>query len=142
MPVSVTVKVAFEAAHRLYNPDRSEEWNREVYGKCANPYGHGHNYVVEVRVSGPLEADTAYVMDMKALKDAIRRVIVADADHRHLNHEVAWLEGVNPTAENLAMIFFRRLEPELPAGVRLVYVTVHETERNSATFEGPPRPGG
>jgi len=136
MPISLTVKVAFEAAHRLHNPDRTDGWNRDHFGKCNNLYGHGHNYVLEVEVGGETDPDTGYLMDMKELKGILRRVVVDEVDHRHLNHEVPWLEGINPTAENLATIFFRRVAPELPPGVRLRAVTVHETDRNSATFRG------
>jgi 6-pyruvoyltetrahydropterin/6-carboxytetrahydropterin synthase len=134
MPTTVTVKVYFEAAHRLHNPQRSDEWNREVFGKCNNPHGHGHNYVLEVAVSGEVDVETGYLIDMKDLKDIIRRVIVDEVDHRHLNLEVPWLENINPTAENLARVFFKRLEPELPSGIALSAMTVHETERNSATY--------
>ena len=134
MAAEVRVKVYFEAAHRLHNPNRSEEWNSEVYGKCNNPHGHGHNYVLEVTVGGEVDRETGYLIDMKVLKEILHRVVVDEVDHRHLNLEVPWLEGVNPTAENLAMIFFRRIAPGLPAGVRLIAVTLHETERNSATW--------
>lgn len=134
MPATVTVKLYFEAAHRLHNPRRDEAWNREVFGKCNNPHGHGHNYVIEVAVEGDIDPDTGYLVDMKILKDIVRRRIVNDVDHRHLNVEVPWLEGVNPTAENLARVFSERLAPHMPSGVRLAAVTVHETERNSATW--------
>jgi len=134
MPATVTVRVPFEAAHRLHNPDRGDDWNRKAYGKCNNPYGHGHNYVIEVSVEGEIDADTGYLIDMKVLKDLLRRVVVDEVDHRHMNLEVPWLEGINPTAENLAMVFYRRVCPELPAGLRLARVTVHETDRNSATW--------
>jgi len=134
MPTTVKVKVYFEAAHRLHNPQQPDEWNRRVFGKCNNPHGHGHNYVLEVAVRGRVNADTGFLIDMKELKDILKRVIVSEVDHRHLNLEVAWLEGINPTAENLARVFFERLEPTLPEGVELDAVTVHETERNSATF--------
>jgi 6-pyruvoyltetrahydropterin/6-carboxytetrahydropterin synthase len=134
MPSAVNVKVYFEAAHRLHNPDRSEEWNREVYGKCNNSFGHGHNYVLEVAVEGEINPKTGFLIDMKVLKDILRRIIVDEVDHRHLNHEVPWLEGINPTAENLAMVFYKRLATHLPAGVRLASVTVHETDRNSAAY--------
>ncbi len=133
MPTTVKVKVYFEAAHRLHNPQQPDEWNRRVFGKCNNPHGHGHNYVLEVAVRGRVNADTGFLIDMKELKDILKRVIVSEVDHRHLNLEVAWLEGINPTAENLARVFFERLEPTLPEGVELDAVTVHETERNSAT---------
>jgi 6-pyruvoyltetrahydropterin/6-carboxytetrahydropterin synthase len=134
MPATVTVKVYFEAAHRLHNPQRSEEWNCQVFGKCNNPHGHGHNYVLEVSVCGEVDPETGYLIDMKVLKDILRRVVVQDVDHRHLNLEVPWLEGVNPTAENLARTFYERIAPELPEGLRLAAVTVHETERNAATW--------
>lgn len=134
MATTVTVKVYFEAAHRLHNPDRSDDWNRSVYGKCNNLHGHGHNYVLEVSVEGEPDADTGYLIDMKVLKDIIRDRVVHDVDHRHLNLEVEWLSDVIPTSENLARVFFDRIEPELPDGVRLAAVTIHETERNSATY--------
>jgi 6-pyruvoyltetrahydropterin/6-carboxytetrahydropterin synthase len=134
MPATITVKVSFEAAHRLHNPERPDDWNRAAFGKCNNPFGHGHNYVLEVAVEGEVDPDTGYLVDMKELKETLRLVIVSEVDHRHLNHEVPWLAGVNPTAENLAMTFYRRLLPALTPGVRLAAVTVHETERNSATW--------
>jgi 6-pyruvoyltetrahydropterin/6-carboxytetrahydropterin synthase len=134
MPTNVTVKVYFEAAHRLHNPEKPDDWNREVYGKCNNPHGHGHNYVLEVSVEGEPDAATGYLIDMKDLKEILRRTVVNDVDHRHLNLEVAWLSGINPTSENLARVFFERIESELPEEIRLAAVTVHETERNSAMY--------
>ena len=131
---TVTVKVYFEAAHRLHNPAQSDDWNRRVYGKCNNPHGHGHNYVLEVSVEGEPDPDSGYLIDMKDLKETIRRTVVNDVDHHHLNLEVPWLEGIVPTSENLAKVFFERIEPGLPDGVRLAAVTLHETERNSATY--------
>lgn len=134
MATTVTVKLYFEAAHRLNNPARDDVWNREVFGKCNNLHGHGHNYVLEVAVTGEVDADTGYLVDMKVLKDIVRERVVRDVDHHHLNFEVAWLEGVIPTAENLARSFFERIAPGLPAGLALTAVTVHETDRNSATW--------
>jgi 6-pyruvoyltetrahydropterin/6-carboxytetrahydropterin synthase len=134
MPTTVTVKVDFEAAHRLHNPQQSEEWNRRVFGKCNNPHGHGHNYVLEVAVDGEVDPESGYLIDMKDLKEILRQEVVEDVDHRHLNLEVPWLDGVNPTAENLARVFFARIAPALPEGVVLTDVTVHETGRNSASF--------
>ena len=134
MTTTLTVRMYFEAAHRLHNPGRSDDWNRRTYGKCNNPLGHGHNYALEVAVAGDVDPDTGYLIDMSDLKDIINQVVVHDVDHRHLNHEVAWLEGVNPTAENLARTFYERIAAELPDGLRLAAVTVHETERNSATY--------
>jgi 6-pyruvoyltetrahydropterin/6-carboxytetrahydropterin synthase len=134
MATTVTVKVYFEAAHRLHNPACSEEWNRQVFGKCNNRHGHGHNYVIEASVRGDVDPASGYLIDMKDLKGVLQRTVIDDVDHRHLNLEVPWLAGINPTAENLARVFFERVAPELPEGVELVALTVHETERNSATF--------
>jgi len=131
---TVTVKVYFEAAHRLHNPQQSDDWNRRVFGKCNNPHGHGHNYVIEAAVTGEVDPDSGYLIDMKDLKAVLNKAVVDDVDHRHLNLEVEWLEGINPTAENLSRIFFERVAPELPEGVELTAITVHETDRNSATY--------
>jgi 6-pyruvoyltetrahydropterin/6-carboxytetrahydropterin synthase len=134
MTTTVKVKVFFEAAHRLHNPAQSDEWNRRVFGKCNNPHGHGHNYVIEAAVTGEVDRETGYLIDMKDLKAVLNRAVVADVDHRHLNIEVDWLSDIIPTAENLARKFFERVAPELPEGVELVSITIHETDRNSATF--------
>ncbi len=134
MPTSVTVKVFFEAAHRLHNPDRSNEWNRRVFGKCNNLHGHGHNYVLEVTVEGEVDPDSGYLIDMKDLKGILTEAVIDDVDHRHLNLEVEWLAGVIPSAENLARVFFERIDGRLDDELRLRTVTVHETDRNSATF--------
>ena len=134
MATTVTVKVYFEAAHRLHNPAQTDEWNREVYGKCNNPHGHGHNYVLEVSVEGEPNSDTGYLFDMKDLKEIIGQTVVAECDPRHLNIEVPWLAGINPTSENLARVFYDRIDADLPDEIRLAAVTIHETERNSATY--------
>ncbi len=134
MATTVTVKVYFEAAHRLHNPAKLDDWNQRVFGKCNNPHGHGHNYVIEAVVQGDPDPDSGYLLDMKDLKEVLNRTVVDHVDHRHLNIEVPFLEGVIPTAENLARIFFERAAKELPDSVELVALTVHETERNSATY--------
>ena len=123
-----------EAAHRLHNPAHSDQWNREIYGKCNNPHGHGHNYSLEVTVEGPVDPTIGYLIDMKILKDILRERIVDEVDHRFLNIEVPWLQGVIPSAENLAQVFFDRVTDHLPEGVTLSKITVHETDRNSATY--------
>jgi len=127
MTTTVRVKVDFEAAHRLHNREQSDDWNRRVFGKCNNPHGHGHNYVIEAAVTGEIN-------DMKDLKAVLNRAVVDEVDHRHLNIEVDWLSDIIPTAENLARAFYKRVEPELPEGIELASITVHETDRNSATF--------
>ena len=134
MATTVTVRVYFEAAHRLHNAARDDDWNRRVYGKCNNPNGHGHNYALDVAVGGEVDPDSGYLVDMKDLKEVVRERVLADVDHRHLNLDVPWLEGVIPTSENLARVFFERLAQAMPEGVRLLAVTVHETERNRASY--------
>jgi len=134
MTTAVTVKVFFEAAHRLHNPTKSDEWNRRVFGKCNNIHGHGHNYMVEVVVEGEVDPETGYLIDMKDLKSILRKKVISEVDHRHLNIEVPWLENIIPTAENLARIFFERVVSELPTDVSLASITVHETNQNSASY--------
>lgn len=131
MPIHVTRRETFNAGHRLYNPDFSEERNREVFGKCSNPSGHGHNYVLEVTLEGEPDPETGYLYDLKELSSLIAKRILHDVDHRNLNTDVPWLDGVIPTAENLAAAFWDRLEPELPDGL-LHSVRVVETPKNWA----------
>jgi 6-pyruvoyltetrahydropterin/6-carboxytetrahydropterin synthase len=127
--VLVSRRESFNAAHELRNPDLSEAENRRLYGKCANV--HGHNYVLEVVVAGAIDPTTGYVLDLKRLSDVISVRIIEDVDHRNLNTDVPWLEGLIPTAENLAVAFWERIQTELPEGT-LRTVRVWETEKNWA----------
>jgi 6-pyruvoyltetrahydropterin/6-carboxytetrahydropterin synthase len=127
--VLVSRRESFNAAHELRNPELSEDENRRLYGKCANL--HGHNYVLEVVVAGAIDPATGYVLDLKRLSDVVSNRIIEDVDHRNLNTDVPWLEGLIPTAENLAAVFWARIEPELPEG-SLRAVRVWETEKNWA----------
>jgi len=111
--VEITRREEFSAAHRLHNPELSEEENRRLYGICNNPNGHGHNYAVEVTVRGPIAASTGMVMDLNRLMILLREELISQVDHRHLNHDVPFLEGVIPTAENVAVAFWNVLEPRL-----------------------------
>jgi 6-pyruvoyltetrahydropterin/6-carboxytetrahydropterin synthase len=131
----VTAKLGFSAAHRLNNPARDAEWNRRVYDKCDNPAGHGHNYAIEVSVEGEIDPETGMVIDLKRLKEIVRRVIISRVDHTNLNSDVDFLRGVIPTAENLAVAFWRELAPAIDQG-RLVEITLKETENNSAVYRG------
>jgi 6-pyruvoyltetrahydropterin/6-carboxytetrahydropterin synthase len=131
--VSTTVLVSrresFNAAHQLCDPSLSDAENRRLYGKCANL--HGHNYVLEVVVAGEIDETTGYVLDLKELSALIAERIIEDVDHRNLNTDVPWLEGVIPTAENLAVACWNRLRPDLPPG-SLRSVRVYETDKNWA----------
>jgi 6-pyruvoyltetrahydropterin/6-carboxytetrahydropterin synthase len=137
MPVvRATRKVHFSAAHRLHRADWSEERNAEVFGDCSNPNWHGHNYELYVTVEGPVDADTGFVMDLKALKELLEERVVGDVDHRNLNVEVSWLEGVIPSTENVAVAIWKRVVDALPPGVRLAKVALHETPRHYVEYTG------
>lgn len=127
--VRISRREGFNAAHQLWDPARSEEDNRRLYGKCVNL--HGHNYAVEVIVAGDLDRSTGYVMDLKRLADLINSQIIDQVDHRNLNTDVTWLRDRIPTAENLALAFWERLRPHLPDGA-LHTVRVYESEKNWA----------
>lgn len=133
--VYITRKVHFNAAHRLHNPDKSEEWNRETFGKCNNPNWHGHNYELEVTVAGEPDDETGYVVDLAALKDLLHERIVEKVDHKNLNREVDFLDGVIPSTENFAVAIWNELEGALPAG-RLHSVKLYETPRNIVEYRG------
>jgi 6-pyruvoyltetrahydropterin/6-carboxytetrahydropterin synthase len=138
MPVvRATRRVHFCAAHRLSQPDWSEEENRAVFGDCTNPNWHGHNYVLDVTVEGPVNPQTGFVMDLRALKEALNARVVEDVDHRNLNLEVPWLTDVMPSTENFAVAIWGRLADALPEGVRLHRVRLGETVNNSVEYLGP-----
>ncbi len=133
--VYLTRKEHFCSSHRLFNPNFSDEENLRTYGKCAYPNGHGHNYELEVTVAGTPDPTTGMILDLKKLGDIIDGEIVTKVDHRHLNFDVDFLKGIIPTAENLAMVFWRILEAKIPAGA-LYAVRVYETPNNYAEFRG------
>ncbi len=135
-PVYVTRQAHFNAAHRLHNPAKSAAWNRRTFGPCNNPKWHGHNYVIEVTVAAQPDPETGYVVDLGDLKKVMEDRILSKVDHRNLNEEVSWLKGVVPSAENLAIAFWRRLEKHLPAG-RLHRIRLFETPRNFVDYFGP-----
>ncbi len=133
--VYVTREAHFNAAHRLHNPARSDEWNREQYGICNLPNYHGHNYVIEVTVKGEPDPETGYVIDLGRLKAILEERIVSHVDHRNLNVDVDFLAGILPSTENLAVAFWQRLDGHLPSGT-LHSVRVQETPRNGAEYRG------
>jgi 6-pyruvoyltetrahydropterin/6-carboxytetrahydropterin synthase len=127
--VLVSRRETFNAAHQLLDPGLSDEQNRRLFGKCVNL--HGHNYVLDVVVAGKIDDATGFVLDLKQLSAIMGRQIIQDVDHRNLNTDVPWLEGLIPTAENLAVTFWERLSLELPDGM-LRSVRVGETDKNWA----------
>ena len=134
--VRITRRLHFSAAHRLARPEWSEEENRRVFGDCANPNWHGHNYELEVTVAGPVDPETGYVMDLKALKDLVNRCVVDDLDHRNLNLDVPWLDGIIPSTENLAVSIWERIAPHIPPSAKLDKVVLWETPRHWVEYRG------
>jgi len=135
MHVRLTSLHHFSAAHRLHNDGHDEEWNRRVFDKCNNKNGHGHTYGLEVTVEGEIDPETGYVIDFKELKRIVEETVLRRVERRHLNLDVDFLAGANPTAENIAVAIWGELAPRIPAG-RLRRVTLHETEKNSVIYEG------
>jgi 6-pyruvoyltetrahydropterin/6-carboxytetrahydropterin synthase len=135
-PVTVTRQVHFNAAHRLFNPARSRQWNNRRFGRCANPLWHGHNYVLEVSVRGEPDPATGYVLSLEELKRILIAAVVDKCDHRNLNEEVDFLRGIIPSAENLVIAFWQQIEPQIKRG-RLHCVRLYETPRHFAEYHGP-----
>lgn len=136
--IFVTRKAHFNAAHRLHNSDKSEEWNRTTFGKCNLPNWHGHNYVIEVTVCGEPDPETGYVIDLGKLKTIIKEKVLDPCDHKNLNIDVPFLKGIIPTAENLVHAFYEELRADVEAacskGGKLYNVKLYETERNMAEY--------
>lgn len=130
----------FSASHRLWNPVMDEEWNRRTFGVCARPHGHGHNYVIEVGVQGVPDAASGMIMNLTELRSVLRERILDRVDHRHLNHDVPFLAGLIPTTENVALAFWRELEPAFRPGA-LYRLRLWETENNSVELVRSDDPG-
>ena len=134
--VRVTRRLHFSSAHRLHREDWSEEKNAEIFGDCSNPNWHGHNYEMDVTVSGPVAQDTGFVMDLKDLRDTVESLVVRDVDHRNLNLDVPWMEGIIPSTENFVVAIWDRLYDRMPSGVKLERLVLWETPRNSVEYTG------
>ncbi len=128
-------RLHFNAAHRLHNPARSDEWNRETFGPCNNPNYHGHNYELEVLVAGEIDPDTGYVLDVGILKRIVDERVLQVLDHRNLNLDVAWFRDRIPSAENIARFCWEALVDAMPAG-RLTLIRLWETPRNYVEYQG------
>ncbi|RLD82354.1 MAG: 6-carboxytetrahydropterin synthase [Bacteroidetes bacterium] len=133
--VSVFRKSHFNAAHRLHNPAWDSQKNKDVFGVCNNPNYHGHNYDLIVKVSGEIDPDTGYVMDMKILQDLIDAQITARFDHKNLTLDTEEFRDLNPTAENIAVVIWSILREHIPAEKDLS-ITLFETERNFVEYSG------
>ena len=135
MRAKVSRRAHFNAAHRLYRKDWSDEKNDSIFGKCNNPNFHGHNYELIVSVTGEIDQETGFVMDMKVLKDLIKVHVEDILDHKNLNIEVAEFKELNPTAENIAMVIWNKLRPHIVETNELE-VVLYETPRNFVTYIG------
>ncbi len=135
MRVTVSRKAHFNAAHRLYRKDWSDEQNQKVFGKCNNPNFHGHNYELIVGVTGNINPETGYVIDIKDLSDIIFEEIETKFDHKNLNLDVPEFENLNPTAENIVVVIWNKIRKRIDSKNDLE-VTLYETPRNFVTFKG------
>ena len=135
MRVTVSRKAHFNAAHRLYRSDWSDEKNQEIFGKCTNPNYHGHNYDLIVSVTGEVDPDTGYVVDMKVLKEIIKIEVEDYLDHKNLNLDVAEFADLNPTAENIVVILWAKIKKRIADNLDLE-VVLYETPRNFVRYSG------
>lgn len=133
--VTVKRKAHFNAAHRLYRADWDDAKNLEVFGKCSYPNYHGHNYELIVAVTGEIDPQTGFVIDLKVLKDLIKSEVEEPFDHKNLNLDVPEFSQLNPTAENICVVIYDRLKAKLDAKFA-IEVTLYETPRNSVTYSG------
>lgn len=133
MRVSVYRKEHFNAAHRLHNPNWSDEKNATVFGKCNNPNYHGHNYDLTVKLTGEVDEETGYVYDMKVLSDLIKAQVSDRFDHKNLNLDTEEFKNLNPTAENIAVVIYNILREKIDAQYELK-VILYETERNYVEY--------
>lgn len=135
MRVTVSRRAHFNAAHRLYRKDWDEARNQQVFGKCNNPNFHGHNYELIASVTGDVNPETGYVIDLKDLSDIIFEEVEVPFDHKNLNLDVPEFADLNPTAEHIAYVIWHKMRKRLPRALDLE-VTLYETPRNSVTYKG------
>ncbi|WP_290696641.1 6-carboxytetrahydropterin synthase [Lacinutrix sp.] len=135
MKVTVSRRAHFNAAHRLYKKDWSNEKNNTIFGKCNNPNYHGHNYELIASVTGEIDQETGFVIDVKILKDIIKNEVEDAFDHKNLNLDVSEFKSLNPTAENIAVIIHQKIKAKLEGHLDLE-VTLYETSRNFVSYSG------
>lgn len=131
----VTKKLNFSAAHRLFNPKLSEEENREIYGKCSNPHGHGHYYTLEITIKGEIDERTGMIINIDDLEDVAKKEIIDKVDHKNLNLDVDFLQDIIPTMENLAKKFWDILKDKIPKG-ELCKIKIYESGNNYVVYKG------
>jgi 6-pyruvoyltetrahydropterin/6-carboxytetrahydropterin synthase len=135
MKVTISRRAHFNAAHRLYRKDWSDEKNNSIFGKCNNPNFHGHNYELIVSVTGAIDQETGYVLDVKVLTDLIKEEVENPFDHKNLNLDVPEFKDLNPTAENIVVVIWNKLRNRLDLKFDL-QVVLYETPRNFVTYNG------
>lgn len=135
MRISAFRKAHFNAAHRLHNPNWTDEKNAEVFGLCNNANYHGHNYNLIVKITGEIDPETGYLMDLKVLKNIIKEEVENRFDHKNLNIDTEEFKQLNPTAENIAVVIWNKLRQRLDKNLELT-VTLYETERNYVEYSG------
>jgi len=133
--VTVTRRLRFNAAHRVHNPALSDADNTRLFGKCNNPNWHGHNYTLDVSVRGPVAEDTGYVIDLGALRAIVEREVLSQTDHRNFNIDVPYMQGINPTTENIVVAMWQVLGPAI-APATLQRLRLWETENNYVDYSG------
>ncbi|MFW6226526.1 MAG: 6-carboxytetrahydropterin synthase [Bacteroidota bacterium] len=135
--IYLTRRERFNAAHRMFRNDWSDEKNMEVYGKCSNPNWHGHNYMLYVTVKGEVDPEIGYVVNLKTLSSIIKKEIIDKIDHKNMNVEVDFMLGRIASSENLAIAIWETLEPHIKQlGIELHSVKIQETENNSVEYNG------
>lgn len=133
----ITRKFHFSASHRMYKPELNDEENFKLYGKCSNPNGHGHNYILDVTVEGEADPEIGYVMDLKQLKKIVDDELIEKVDHKNLNADVDFMKGVIPTSENIVIKFWEQLENKINNKYRKLYsLKLFETENNVVEYRG------
>ena len=135
MKVTINRKAHFNAAHRLFNPNWNDEKNREVFGKCSNPNFHGHNYEMIVSVTGEINPETGFVMNLDKLKTIIFNQVEEYLDHKNLNLEIPEFQNLNPTVENISVVIWNRIREKLDSNLKLK-ITLFETPRNFVEYSG------
>ena len=133
MQVAVFRKEHFNAAHRLFRPDWSDEENDRVFGKCNNPNYHGHNYELIIRLAGEINPETGYLYDLKLLSNLINKQVIQRFDHKNLNLDTEEFKSLNPTAENISVVIYDLLRPEIPQDIDLK-ITLYETKNNFVEY--------